>query len=289
MVSEVRILMPEDTPALREFLSAHWATSVFLQSNAHQTPIGEPGRFAGRYVAKLEDGRITDIAAYYTTFGTIVMQAPTNIAAVIAACIPPGQPLNGLLGPLDQVEEAAIVLNVQNRDALLDKPEILYALNLESLSLPSAFCTSGLHCRGARSEDMDTLVEWRVSYSIEALFAKDDEALLERVRKDIAHEISAGDIFVLESGGDEVSLLAMASYNANTPDVVQIGGVWTPRELRNKGYGRAVTAGALDIARRAGVGKAVLFTPVSSLAAQKAYEGIGFEKIGHYGVRLYAM
>ncbi len=289
MVSDVRILMPEDTPALRTFLSDHWATSVFLQSNVHQTPIGNRGRFAGRYVAKFEDERITDVAAYYTTFGTIVMQAPTNIAAVVAACIPPGQPLNGLLGPLDQVEQAARILSVQDRKALLEKPETLYALDLAELKRPSAFDAGDLRCRAASNDDIETLIKWRASYSVEALFAKNDDSLLDRVGKDITHEISAGDVFVLESTNNDASLLAMASYNAKTPDIVQIGGVWTPRDLRSKGYGRAVTAGALDFARRVGVGKAVLFTPVSNLAAQRAYESIGFEKIGHYGVRLYAL
>jgi hypothetical protein len=72
-VTEVRILTPDDTAALESFLADHWASSTFLRSNVLQTPIGQTGRFAGRYVGKFEDGRVTDVAAYYATFGNIVV------------------------------------------------------------------------------------------------------------------------------------------------------------------------------------------------------------------------
>ena len=287
-MNEVRILMPDDMPALETFLVSHWESSTFLRSNVRKTPIGQVGRFSGRYIAKFEGGRITDVAAYYTTFGNVVVQAPTNIESVVAACIPPGKPVNGLLGPWDQVEAAVGALGLRARKPLLDKPEILYALDLEKLKSPEILETGTVRYRGAVSTDLDVLTKWRTAYSIEALFAREDADLLQQARGDISHGIDASDIFVLELAAKAGRLVAMAAYNAKLTDIVQIGGVWTPPDLRGKGYGRAVTAGALLAGREAGVSKAVLFTPTSNVPAQKAYESIGFKAVGRYGVRLYA-
>ncbi|AZO32277.1 GNAT family N-acetyltransferase [Mesorhizobium sp. M1B.F.Ca.ET.045.04.1.1] len=52
-----------------------------------------------------------------------------------------------------------------------------------------------------------------------------------------------------------------------TSEPVQISGVWTPPEVRNRGYGRAVVAGALREAARDGVTRAVLFRESPSGAA----------------------
>jgi len=155
-------------------------------------------------------------------------------------------------------------------------PEILYALDFAALKIPALLENETVHCRRARTDDLEMLVEWRAAYYAEALFAQNNEALLERARDEISFGISAGDIFALESGPKAGRILPMVVYNAKLSDIVQIGGVWTLPDLRGKGYGRAATAGALLAGRETGVSKGVFFTPTSSFSAQKAYESIGF-------------
>src|SRR3546814_5637873 len=70
--------------------------------------------------------------------------------------------------------------------------------------------------------------------------------------------------------------------------MVQIGNVWTPPELRGRGYARAVVAGALQYARRRGVADAILFTGDDNHAAQQAYVALGFTRIGDYAILLFA-
>ena len=53
-------------------------------------------------------------------------------------------------------------------------------------------------------------------------------------------------------------------------------------ELRRRGYARAVVASSLLDARAEGTDKAILFTGENNVAAQKAYESLGFRHIGHY-------
>jgi predicted GNAT family acetyltransferase len=78
----------------------------------------------------------------------------------------------------------------------------------------------------------------------------------------------------------------MCLHNAVLPDAVQIGGVYTPPELRGRGHARAVVATSLTDARAAGATRAILFTPRPDAAA--AYRAVGFAPVGHYAVVLFA-
>src|SRR5204863_352660 len=44
---------------------------------------------------------------------------------------------------------------------------------------------------------------------------------------------------------DGERLVSYSGLNARLPDVVQVGGVWTPPDLRGRGYGRCAVAGSL--------------------------------------------
>lgn len=83
-------------------------------------------------------------------------------------------------------------------------------------------------------------------------------------------------------GGQPV---AMTGFNSTLPDVVQIGGVFTPRELRGRGYARIAVALHLKEARDAGVNRAVLFA--ASNAAARAYIAIGFMPAGSVSLVLF--
>jgi predicted GNAT family acetyltransferase len=91
--------------------------------------------------------------------------------------------------------------------------------------------------------------------------------------------------FALEQDG---ALVAYAGYNAATPGCVQIGGVWTPPALRGRGHARAVVAGALLLARARGVARSILFTGEDNRASQTAYRALGYERVGDYGLILFA-
>jgi GNAT superfamily N-acetyltransferase len=65
-------------------------------------------------------------------------------------------------------------------------------------------------------------------------------------------------------------------------ETIQIGGVSTPRDRRNRGYGRAVVAGTLLAARTRGRSRGLLFT--DNTAAERAYRAIGFGVIGEVGL-----
>jgi predicted GNAT family acetyltransferase len=91
--------------------------------------------------------------------------------------------------------------------------------------------------------------------------------------------------WVLETGGEVV---AYSAFNARLPDCVQVGGVWTPPAWRGRGFARAVVAGSLLEARVGGARRSILFTENDNEPAQAAYRALGYERVGDYGLVLFA-
>nr|WP_275116172.1 GNAT family N-acetyltransferase [Aliiroseovarius subalbicans] len=107
------------------------------------------------------------------------------------------------------------------------------------------------------------------------------ERLDEEAKGRTDRAIATGDVRLLEVQGTPV---AMTAINARLPDMVQIGGVFTPPDLRGRGHARQVVAAHLVEARAEGVKTAILFA--SGPAACRAYEAIGFERIGCYSLAI---
>ena len=125
----------------------------------------------------------------------------------------------------------------------------------------------------------------RLEYTRELDLEPVGPALQEKLRRTYEAARSGGGLFVAESGG---ALVAMTSFNARLPEMVQVAGVYTPPALRSRGYAQCVVAGHLIAARTAGVKRATLFTRAANLAAQAAYRGIGFNSIGDYALIVFA-
>jgi predicted GNAT family acetyltransferase len=70
------------------------------------------------------------------------------------------------------------------------------------------------------------------------------------------------------------------------PDIVQLGGIYTPPRLRGRGYARAAVAASLLEARRRGAERAVLFTATPN--AERCYAAVGFRRVGDYALVLFA-
>ena len=129
------------------------------------------------------------------------------------------------------------------------------------------------------------MTRWRVAYSIEALAIADGPDLAATSRVEIDRLQREGSQWIVLDGGRPVSYSA---FNARLPDIVQVGGVWTPPEMRGRGYGRAAVAGSLLDARAAGVDRAVLFTGEENGPARAAYEALGFRIVGDYALVIFA-
>src|SRR2546430_16119428 len=92
-------------------------------------------------------------------------------------------------------------------------------------------------------------------------------------RDDVLLQHERGTDWLLVAGETPVSY---AVFNAMLPEVVQIGGVWTPPEFRGRGYARGVVAGSLVAARKHGVHRADLFADPAHYTTRRAYLYFGF-------------
>ncbi len=282
---ELRVLRPGDEGALESFLARHPDTSMFLRANARSAGLVDRGQpLQATYVALL-DGGITGVVAHCWN-GMVLVQAPADTAAVARAAVRQSRrPVTGFSGPWSQVVAAREALGLAAARATRNSRDDLYALDLARLIVPEPLVTGAVSCRHPRPPELDQLVAWRVAFALEALGAADSTALRDASRADVLLHHERGADWVLLAGK---TLVAYSVFNAMLPDIVQIGGVWTPPEMRGRGYARSVVAGSLVAARKQGVERAVLFADPDNSMARAAYLAIGFRIVGDYGLVLLA-
>jgi RimJ/RimL family protein N-acetyltransferase len=281
---ELRLLTAGDEAALDAFLARHPDSSMFLRSNARAAGLVDHGApLQATYVATYERGAITAVAAHCWN-GMVVVQAPTEVASVVRETVRrSGRRVTGFTGPWAHVVAARAALGLGDARATKDSREDLYALELSRLVIPAILASGDAHCRHPDDAELDLLAEWRVSFSVEALAAVDTPELRRACRNDVGLLHARGADWVLYDGATPV---AYSAFNAMLPDIVQVGGVWTPPPLRGRGYGRAVVAGSLLAGRKQGVERAVLFADPANPAATRAYLALGFRVVGDYGLVL---
>jgi predicted GNAT family acetyltransferase len=287
-VPELRLLRPGDETALDAFLAGHADTSMFLRANARSAGLRDQGEpMQGTYVAAIEGGRIAGVAAHCWN-GMVLLQAPDpNHAAAVAleAVRRSGRAVTGFSGPWDQVVVARRGLGLAQVPTAKDSRDELYVLELERLAVPPALASGELTCRHSQPGERGLLVAWRVGFAVEALGAVHGPELRRVSRADVLLQHERGTDWVLL---DRAAPVSYSVFNATLPEIVQIGGVWTPPELRGRGYARSVVAGSLLAARKQGVRRAVLFADPLNAAARAAYLALGFRIVGDYGLVLLA-
>lgn len=277
-----RLLTPLDEPLLEEFLASHPDSSMFLRANARRAGLTYEGKpFQAIYAAAFRDGNIIGVAAHCWN-GIVLVQAPEQTAELCRTCVEwSGRRVTGLSGPLEQVRLARTALGLADAAAALEGDEWLYALDLSELVIPEALSNATIVCRAPRPEERDTLCAWRAAYDIETLGATGSAEDRLRSAEFLDAQIAQGNAWVALDAGAPVSLSA---FNATLPDIVQLGGIYTPPELRGRGYAKVAVAASLGAARERGVSRAVLFTRNPS--AVRTYEALGFRRAGEYSLIL---
>ena len=272
----IRILRRGDEEALEAFLAPRAATSMFLRANARTAGLEDRGEpLQATYAASFEGDAVLAVAAHCWN-GVLLLQAPLQLPEVARAAIDAsGRPLAGIIGPLEQVRAARESLRVVN--PRMDDAEDLYALELTALRVPEQL--SRLSLRPPRENELPLLFAWREQYLLETNLGSAGPQLREDAKRGVELLHSQRNHWILIDGETPV---AYTAFNARLPDIVQVGGVWTPPPLRGRGYARCAVAGSLLRARDQGVRRAILFT--SSASGARAYQAIGFVQTGQFGL-----
>lgn len=182
-----------------------------------------------------------------------------------------GWQVAAVLGPKGQPHSLLEALGLGAAPRRRDCVETGFTLRLDALILPDV---TGCESVPLTAERADLVIRWRAAFMTEISGLPADEAQ-PRAVADIARWVAADSHRLLLHSGQPV---ALSGFNARLPQVVQVGGVYTPPGLRGRGYARRAVALHLAEARAAGALRATLFA-VSDVAAS-AYRAIGFRQAG---------
>lgn len=273
----IRDATQADLPELHRVLEADFASTMFLRSNLLEAGLGGAGDYAMTLCVCAQTGPSGGIFAL-TNNGFLLACAPDasdRMWAAFASRIV-GKVVRGMTGVPAQVESMFAALGVRERDFQIDDVEPLYSLQL------SALVAFEGDLRAPQAQEMAQLIEWQMAGNCETLGAAMSEEGRAVAQGQIDRFLERDVLRVLCVEGAPVCKTA---FNAVLPDTVQVGGVYTPPALRGVGYARAAVALHLAQARTLGVRRAILFA--ANEQAARAYEAIGFERVGSYRVALF--
>ncbi len=278
-----RVLAPGDEAELDAFLARVTDSAMFLRSNLRAVGLAWSGRaFEGHWVARLSPDESIAGVVCHAWNGNLLVQDDRPEVTVREALRVSGRAVAGIIGPRAHVAAARAALGLGAPQ--LAEDQLLMALALDELIVPSALASGRVRARRATARDLDAMVAFRYEFLVEAIHDPPGEATRAIARNGIAGSLSRGTLWLLEHAG---AIVSTCDFNAQLPDAVQLGGVFTPSAERRRGHAQAVVAGALVDARARGVSRAVLFTDAHNPSSTRAYAKLGFTVVGEYAMVLY--
>lgn len=127
--------------------------------------------------------------------------------------------------------------------------------------------------RPARPEELETVTDWACAFQEEALGEQPDRPKLQEHFRDW---IEKENLYVLELPDGALASMAAVS-NRNLPHGVGISWVYTPRELRGRGYCQNTVAALCRDLLGAGAEYVTLFVDKKNPFSNRVYAKLGFQ------------
>jgi len=236
-----------------------------------------PGLYPRRDFWVVQDGRRPVAAALRTPPHNLVLARPDADGALAALANAVPDELPGVIGAVPEVEEfAALWANRTGVEPRTTMRQGVYALTRVESPPP----VPG-RARVAGAADRELVLRWWAAFAAEVVHEGGPGH--DRVEAVVDHrlEAEAAGILLWEDGGRPVSL---AGWGGPTPSGIRVGPVYTPPELRGRGYATALTA---ELSRRlldgglhpGGRRFCVLYADLANPTANAIYERIGYRRI----------
>lgn len=281
------LLTHKDREALTRLLAQDVAGSYYILSNLSKGGMsyqGEP--YQANYFGLFLNGNLEGVLSH-NWIGSVQIFLSSKAADItplsttwISHVNRYQQKIDCFLGKKSDVEALLKALNITSAE-LRDGGRIegLFSLDLSTLIDPEVLDDPSISVRQADMSDHEILSHWRHDFFVESQGSEPGENLYKRASEEILRRIPERNLFLLLRNGEPKSFCGVSGF---VHDCKIVGPVWTPPIERGKGYGRAVTAGALKILQKQGCRQAVLFT--LNPQAESAYKAIGFKRIGDWRV-----
>jgi hypothetical protein len=122
--------------------------------------------------------------------------------------------------------------------------------------------------------DRVLVLEWMEAFVAEALPEAPPETPEEWLERNLTNPYGGIDLWV--DAGEPVSF---ASYGGLTPNGIRVGPVYTPPELRRRGYGTALVAELTRMLLERGRRFCFLFTDLANPTSNSIYQRIGYRPV----------
>ena len=225
----------------------------------------------GALVAALDDGRVVATAIWTPPWNLILSEVDELDAIDAIAERMASASLAGVHAPEEHAEAFARAWTGRTGERFrLTMRQRSYAL--ESV-IPPRDVQGRL--RLAVPDDRDLMVDWMLAFDNEAMGAesgrRDMSALVDAMLSS-----STRMAYLWDMDGEPVS---MCQATGATPHGMRIGAVYTPRELRRRGYASALTAAASQLQLDGGRRWCFLFTDLANPTSNRIYQAIGYRPV----------
>jgi predicted GNAT family acetyltransferase len=212
-------------------------------------------------LATVEDGDEVVLAALRTPPHNLVVSAgPTAALEALAADLRArGFALPGVIGPSSHAATFARIWAPQGHERAMS--QMIMTATTVAPHTPAAGSF-----RHAEEADRDVLEVWAADFTGDR----------DSGRGWVARQLDERRLFVWESDGKPVS---MAGVGGPTPNAIRVSGVYTPPDLRSRGYAHACVAALTARMLAEGRRFCLLYTDLANATANALYRRVGYQPV----------
>lgn len=279
----IELVNPQNNEEVNAFLLQNGESAQFLINNLreHGPKLNEHPNSGNFKAIKNEEGRIHGVFCLTRRGNLIIQSEIISPEIILDACTQEHVKIKGFIGDWNSVEPVYLLFKERNitYKPSYESKEILYSYILTSSDLKLK------HDSRVRFLEVDDFAQWlEFSNAYMSELSLPDNLSAEQKRKDFDSQVSHKIWWGLFDGK---KLLSRAALNSKGDTTGQVGGVFTPKEHRQKGLAKAVMFHMLkdcrDLHRHT---KSILFTGEADMPAQKLYESMGYSRIGSFALIL---
>ncbi len=253
-------------PAVCACLNQRPDLAMFPLNNLRRYGLEQDHPLSVRLWARWQGDVATDVLTLTRSGMAMPFLPGADYAA--AAHVLRGARIAGIVGHQAWARGLDAALGLTGRRSL-DQDEPQYRLDRGDLTVPEGPGRIVPLAQAPR----EVIQAWMLDYQLNTLHTPPGAAP-ERVARSYAQYLAEGSHVALMQGDTP---LAMTGFNAQIPGMAQVGGVYTPPDLRGRGHARRAVGLHLQ---QAGFAQAVLFS--ASEAASRAYRALGFRRVGDW-------
>jgi uncharacterized protein len=232
------------------------------------------GRYSDPYLAVVEDNdRVVAVAVRTPPHNVLLshiddVRALETIARDVHDCFGDGVP--GVQGGSDDARRfAGIWTTLTMKRAVTDMQQRIYQAT--RVALPKGVPGE---VRPATGDDRGLLIDWHTAFNEEALGRTPHDGVEANVDWRLAPATSSG-VFIWWDGDP----VAMVGFGRPTPNGIAVAPVFTPPDLRGRGYASACTAEVTKRLLDGGKRFVFLYTDLSNPTSNSIYQKIGYRPV----------